>query len=249
VAALLFLDRRGPVRIPELAAFLDRTTGQPQVAAFRRLGLVTLAGAARDKRLSLTARGARLASVFAERLDPLWSRATAGLSRVRQAAVLHALSSVGGRPAVEPDTSHFPIELIVLLDLLLARLVSDTLSFVDSPELGEAALRPLLLLAAHPATAWALGVELGIGSAAVNLGVGPALGIGLVERHQNRLHLTMSGNQAVRRHPTPSGWTFSEPAEPRLKPMRRSCWSSWVRVSRRALATEVVARQPQAGLL
>lgn len=199
VAALLFLHARGAVGISELAAFLDRTTGQPQVAAFRRLGLVTLAGAARDRRLSLTAAGARLASVFADRLDPLWSRATAGLSTAHQAAVLHALWSVGGRPAVESDTAHFPIGLIVVLDALLAQLVRDTLSFVDNPELGEAAVRPLLLLAPNPATASALGVELGIGAAAVNLGMGPALGIGLVERHQNRLHLTMSGNQAVRR--------------------------------------------------
>ena len=199
VAALLLVYERGPQRTLELGVMLGRMAGQPVVDLFRRLGLMTLTGRGRDSRLSLTESGGQLASAFATVLDRLWTSAIGDLPESRVSDALGALGLVEGIPAETPRSRGFPVELIVVLDRLVAHTVDGILMFADDPGLRDAALRPLLLLANGPATATAMGYGLGVGAPAVNVALASPRRAGLVERHQNSLQLTPIGERVVRR--------------------------------------------------
>ena len=200
VAALLLVHARGPQRATELGALLGRPTGQPVVAAFRRLGLMTLTGRGQDSRLSLTPLGAGVAQTFTTVLDKHWGRSTNRLPKPRVNGVLEALGAVSGRGAETSPASGYPVDLIVMADQIVAQTVDSILKFADHPGLREATLRPLLLLLTNgPSTPAALGYELGVGAPAVNVALAPTHRTGLVEWHQTSLRLTAEGERVVRR--------------------------------------------------
>jgi len=231
LAALQLLHTRGPMRSSELAALLERTTAQGQVAEFRRLGLVTLTGPALHQRLSLTTAGTDLATSCAARRDMLSSQATLGIPTPRQDAALQALRSIGARHALALG-AHFPIEVMVALDILPARLVSDILMFIDSPELGEAALRPLLILAQSQVDGCPADAEVDAAD-----GTGRAAPEPSTPHHggETRPH----GGSHLQ--PTPSGSASSKPAARRLELTHRACWRIWGVAFRRGLAADLGA--------
>jgi hypothetical protein len=112
--------------------------------------------------------------------------------------VLDALGAVSGRRIASRSTG-FPIELIPVLLHLVVKTEQRVLKFADSPGLCGAALRPLLLLAHGAVTATAVGCELGIGAAAVNVALASSHRMGLVEWRNNDLTLTEAGERLVRR--------------------------------------------------
>lgn len=199
IAALLLVHNRGPQRTLELGVTLGTMAGQPVVKEYRRLGLMTLTGRGRDRRLALTESGEELASAFATVLDRLWRRVISDLPEPRVSEVLDVLGSVSGRPAAVSRPLGFPVELIVVLDRLVAQTVDGILLFADEPGLRDAALRPLLLLEDGPATPTALGLELGVGAPAVNLALADSHRTGRIEWYQKSLRLTGAGERVARR--------------------------------------------------
>jgi hypothetical protein len=147
----------------------------------------------------LTDSGEELTSVFATVLDRLWRRATRALPESQVTGVLGVLGSVTGRSAPALEPTGFPVELFVALDCVVAHMVDSILMFTNDPGLRDGALRPLQLLANRPATATALGSEVGVGAPAVNVALAQAHRAGLVEWHQKNLRLTDVGRLAVRR--------------------------------------------------
>ena len=178
---------------------LGRMAGQPVVDTFRLLGFLTLTGRGRVGRLSLTEPGERLASAFASAVDKLWTSAIGSLPKSSVCDVLVALGSLSVRSGPASKPTGFPVELIVVLDRLVAETVEGILKFTGEPSLRDGALRPLLLLADGPATATALGSELGVGAPAVNVALARTHRPGLVEWHQKSLRLTHFGERVVRR--------------------------------------------------
>lgn len=226
VAAILLVRERGPQRMLDLGVLLGRMAGQPVVDAYRRLGLMTLTGRGRASRLSLTRSGEELASAFATVLDRLWTRATRDLPRPQLSAVADLLGAISGTPTETAKPSGFPVELIVVLDHLVARMVEDILVFADHPGLRDAALRPLLVLANGPSSPAILGSELGVGAPAVNVAlrtrIGPIWSSGTRGACGSRTAASRSRDVSGWRR-TPSGWTLNMPVVHRSDRQPRCC--------------------------